>query len=127
MLQMVLEMSHVKIIKTYIDSLSLFSAVDISCSKQKLTPFMETLFSAVVQKYDATVSREDILLSNDVLFKCGIPSFVADFVTVVGWADSEGSNYNAQDLSALGNLLVSSLQTSKCIGLRIYIVLNWTT
>ena len=36
MLQMVLEMSHVKIIKTYIDSLSLFSAVDISCSKQKL-------------------------------------------------------------------------------------------
>lgn len=88
---------------------------------------METLFSAVVQKYDATVSREDILLSNDVLFKCGIPSFVADFVTVVGWADSEGSNYNAQDLSALGNLLVSSLQTSKFIGLRIDIVLNWTT
>ena len=63
------------------------------------------------------------MLSNDVLFKCGIPSFVADFVTVVGWADSEGSNYNAQDLSALGNLLVSS----KCIGLRIDIVLNWTT
>ena len=109
MLQMVLEMSHVKIIKA------------------KVNPFMETLFSAVVQKYDATVSREDILLSNDVLFKCGIPSFVADFVTVVGWADSEGSNYDAQDLSALGNLLVSSLQTSKCIGLRIYIVLNWTT
>ena len=46
---------------------------------------MEQLFPAVVQKYDATVSREDILLSNDVLFKCGIPSFVADFVSVVGW------------------------------------------
>ena len=85
------------------------------------------LFSSVVQKYEATVSREDILLSNDVLFKCGIPSFVADFVTVVGWADSEGSNYNAQDLSALGNLLVESHQTSICIGLRIDTVSYWTT
>ena len=126
---MVLETSHVKTIKTNQIHFLFFSAVDISCldSKQKPTLSWKTLFSAVVQKYDATVSREDILLSNDVLFKCGIPSFVADFVTVVGWADSEGSNYNAQDLSALGNLLVCSHQTSKCIGLRINIVLNWTT
>ena len=58
-------------------------------SNQKL------LFSAVVQNFDATVSREDILLSNDVLFKCSIPSFVADFVTVDGWVDSEGSGYSA--------------------------------
>ena len=73
---------------------------------------MEQLFPAVVQKYDATVSREDILLSNDVLFKCGIPSFVADFVSVVGWVDSEGSGYDANDQSALGNLLVYGTETS---------------
>ena len=73
---------------------------------------MEQLFPAVVQKYDATVSREDILLSNDVLFKCGIPSFVADFVSVVGWVDSEGSGYDANDQSALGNLLVYCTETS---------------
>ena len=94
-----------------------FSAVNISCFdyKAKVNSLLEKhSFSAVVQKYEATVSREDILLSNDVLFKCGIPSFVADFVTVVGWADSEGSGYNAQDLSALGNLLVDSHQTSIC-------------
>ena len=72
-------------------------------TEDKVNRLIEKIFSAVVQKYDATVSREDILLSNDVLFKCGIPSFVADFVSVVGWADSEGSSYNAQDLSALGN------------------------
>ena len=78
-------------------------------TEDKVNPFIgKNLFSAVVQKYDATVSREDILLNNDVLFKCGIPSFVADFVSVVGWADSEGSNYNAEDLSALGNLLTCS-------------------
>ena len=79
---------------------------------QKLKYFMEQLFPAVVQKYDATVSREDILLSNDVLFKCGIPSFVADFVSVVGWVDSEGSGYDANDQSALGNLLVYCTETS---------------
>ena len=73
---------------------------------------MEQLFPAVVQKYDATVSREDILLSNDVLFKCGIPSFVADFVSVVGWVDSEGSGYDADDQGALGNLLVYCSETS---------------
>ena len=73
---------------------------------------MKQLFPAVVQKYDATVSREDILLSNDVLFKCGIPSFVADFVSVVGWVDSEGSGYEANDHSALGNLLVYCTETS---------------
>ena len=73
---------------------------------------MEQLFPAVIQKYDATVSREDILLSNDVLFKCGIPSFVADFVSVVGWVDSEGSGYEANDHSALGNLLVYCTETS---------------
>ena len=77
-------------------------------TEDKVNCLIEKIFSAVVQKYDATVSREDILLSNDVLFKCGIPSFVADFVSVVGWADSEGSNYNAEDLSALGNLLTCS-------------------
>ena len=95
-------------------------------TEDKVNRLIEKIFSAVVQKYDATVSREDILLSNDVLFKCGIPSFVADFVTVVGWADSEGSNYNAQDLSALGNLLTCS-HHAICIGLRIDTVFHWTT
>ena len=33
------------------------------------------------------------MLSNDVLFKCSIPSFVSDFVSVVGWVSSEGSSY----------------------------------
>ena len=83
--------------------------------------------SVASQDYKMDVHPEYVMLGNDVLLKCSFPSFVADFVTVVGWADSEGSNYNAQDLSALGNLLVSSHQTSKFIGLRIDIVLNWTT
>ena len=30
------------------------------------------------------------MLGNEILLKCDIPSFVADFVFVDGWVDSEG-------------------------------------
>jgi len=32
----------------------------------------------------------DVVLGNDVLFKCTIPSIAQDFVSVDGWVDSEG-------------------------------------
>ena len=37
--------------------------------------------------------EESVILGNDVVIKCNIPSFVADFVSVVGWVDSEGSTF----------------------------------
>ena len=64
------------------------------------------LFSAVVQSYDANVGMEDVLLRNDVLFKCNIPSFISDFVSVVGWVDSEGSSHNAET-NSLGKFSAS--------------------
>ena len=104
-------MSHVEIVKT--NSKHFLFQLEFSAFTHHIIKiFYGTTFPAVVQKYDATVSREDILLSNDVLFKCGIPSFVADFVSVVGWVDSEGSGYDADDHSALGNLLVYCTETS---------------
>jgi hypothetical protein len=33
------------------------------------------------------------MLGNDLLFKCGIPSYVADSVSVVSWIDSEGQDF----------------------------------
>jgi hypothetical protein len=39
------------------------------------------------------VPEESVILGNDVVIKCNIPSFVADFVSVVGWVDSEGSTF----------------------------------
>ena len=45
------------------------------------------------QTYRATVPEESVILGNDVVIKCNIPSFVADFVSVVGWVDSEGSTF----------------------------------
>ena len=34
---------------------------------------------------------------NDVLFKCDIPSFVTDFVSVLAWLDNEGETYSAHN------------------------------
>ncbi len=43
--------------------------------------------------YRVTVFEEQIIVGNSVLLKCTIPSFVADFVSVASWVDSEGIEY----------------------------------
>ena len=48
------------------------------------------------------MSAEDVLLNNDVLFKCSVPSFVSDFVQLESWEDSEGASFFAND--QYGNL-----------------------
>ena len=45
------------------------------------------LFKVAGQDYESHVSPEYIIKGNDVLMKCGIPSFVADFVQVIGWLE----------------------------------------
>ena len=41
-----------------------------------------------------------VIVGNEVLLKCDIPSFVSDFVSVSDWVDSEGIMYSAS--STLG-------------------------
>ena len=48
------------------------------------------LFLVVTQNYDAEVHKEHVILGNDVLVACEIPSFVGDLVEVVAWVDSQG-------------------------------------
>ena len=43
-----------------------------------------------IQPYLVDVGLEQVILGNDVLLKCDIPSFEADFVSVSSWVDSEG-------------------------------------
>ena len=38
------------------------------------------------------MDEEQVMLGNDILLKCDIPSFEADFISVVGWVDSEGQS-----------------------------------
>ena len=35
-----------------------------------------------------------VILGNEVLLKCDIPSFASDFVSVQDWVDSEGITYS---------------------------------
>ena len=49
--------------------------------------------AAVHQSYHTSTIEEFVILGNDALIKCTIPSFVSDFVTVVGWVDSEGNQF----------------------------------
>lgn len=60
------------------------------------------LLSAVRQDYDARVDPEFVILGNDALIRCEIPSFVGDFVRVVGWADQEGNEF-LEGSNNLGN------------------------
>ena len=46
------------------------------------------------------ILRESVILGNDAIFKCSIPSFVSDFVSVEAWNDSEGKEY--PKMSSLG-------------------------
>lgn len=55
------------------------------------------VFAVVVnQNYEVDVFKETVILGNDALLKCSIPSFVADLLTVHGWIDSLGVTIGAQ-------------------------------
>ncbi|KAL4143242.1 hypothetical protein QTP88_005598 [Uroleucon formosanum] len=46
----------------------------------------------VNQLYQTRVIDEYVLLGNSVVLKCLVPSFVADFIHVLGWVDDTGNN-----------------------------------
>lgn len=49
--------------------------------------------SVVIQSYESEADNEYVIRGNSVVMKCEIPSYVADFVFVDLWLDSEGRNY----------------------------------
>ena len=51
------------------------------------------LFAVVTQQYVAETHNVYVIIGNSALFKCEIPSFVADFVTIDSWNDNDGSQY----------------------------------
>ena len=64
------------------------------------------MFSVTQQRFEIDILRESVMVGNDALFKCSIPSFVSDFVSVTGWVDSEG---DMTSFGALGNLKMNLL------------------
>ncbi len=50
-------------------------------------------FPVVAQAYTTGSSQAYVIVGNSALLKCEIPSFVADFVSVVSWVDNEATEY----------------------------------
>jgi hypothetical protein len=67
--------------------------------------------TAVIQSFETDVAKEYAILGNDAIFKCSIPSFVADFVSVISWTTSEDELKSfTQESSARGK----SKRSRKC-------------
>lgn len=49
--------------------------------------------AVVTQEYTTEPTNEYIVLGNDALVKCKIPSYVSDLTQIVGWVDSEASEF----------------------------------
>lgn len=47
----------------------------------------------VAQLYDTDVNKAYIIRGNAAVLKCEIPSFVADFVSVVSWHTDQEENF----------------------------------
>ena len=58
--------------------------------------------SVAMSTYRVDVSIAQVIMGNEVILKCDIPSFATDFVSVVSWVDSEGLTFTQ---NSLGNHL----------------------
>ena len=51
------------------------------------------------QNYETHTFHETVILGNDAIFKCSVPSFISDLVDVITWIDSEGNELGASRLN----------------------------
>ena len=56
-----------------------------------------SLITAVSQYFEAQVYDVFAIRGNAAIFKCQVPSFVADYVEVAGWIDSNDGRYSTEE------------------------------
>ena len=56
----------------------------------------------MIQAYNTYVQTSDVIQGNDIVMKCDIPSFVTDFVQVVGWEDEQNNIYPGSSVMTQG-------------------------
>jgi len=61
----------------------------------------------VAQHYESEPENEYVIRGNNVVLKCKIPSFVADFLHVVSWFDSDGNEFTPQNQFGTANNFIS--------------------
>ncbi len=60
------------------------------------------ILAVVSQKYSTSPEHEVyVIVGNSALIKCAIPSFVADFVSVVSWVENNGLEYFSNHIGTL--------------------------
>ena len=52
-------------------------------------------FLVIVSHFETRIGDEFVILGNDALMKCQVPSFVSDFLSVTGWVDERLENLNS--------------------------------
>ena len=62
-------------------------------------PFLFFYFSVVHQDYSSEASNEYVIVGNDALMKCIVPSFVSDLVEIIAWTDTEENIFYKQSSS----------------------------
>ena len=78
--------------------------------------YSNILISVVSQDYELDVFKTNILLHNDALVGCVVPSHVGDMLEVQGWVDSEGVELGAGlGRKQFGNKLVNEFMIYCCI------------
>ena len=55
------------------------------------------MFSVDLYVYEIDVFKENVVMGNDALMKCQIPSLVSDLVSVDSWVDSKGNEFLKSD------------------------------
>ena len=86
-------------------------------SKLKLYFLLYSTPTVVIQSYETDVAKEYVILGNDALMKCSIPSFVADSVSVMGWTNSEDELKLFTQENSSGNLRVNEEKQSDKISI----------
>ena len=61
-------------------------------------------FLVVSQDYATRVNDFDVILGNSAMMKCEIPSFVADFVSLINWSDNNGVEFYASQ-NSMGKII----------------------
>ena len=61
--------------------------------------------TVVHQYYQSEVNNEYVIRGNSAILKCSIPSFVAEFVQVVGWQDDQGNSFNPDERNGTNQLV----------------------
>ena len=67
--------------------------------------------SVVIQPYNTYVQTSDVMQGNDIIMKCDVPSFVTDFVQIIGWEDEANKLYPLSSVTTQGRNRIESQMT----------------